>query len=201
MNNILILYPVLFSCYSKFIRKTSRILKQIEKYNIIFPDDPNNFINEYFKEGKIEGNLIRDNKWDIADITHAITFDDGEEFSNELKLIKQYDVPSRVINIAITRVVNINKEKQFLRIKSTDSYEYIGRGSYWGNPYSMYEDGDEREEVLRKYKYDFDFDKFPNKRKEDVYKLAGKRLGCFCKPLKCHGDILADFLNQRDDGK
>jgi hypothetical protein len=65
----------------------------------------------------------------------------------------------------------------------------------------MYEDGEDREEVIRKYKYDFDFEKFPNKEKKEVYKLAGKRLGCFCKPDSCHGDVLADFLNSWDDGK
>ncbi|MCG6418638.1 DUF4326 domain-containing protein [Vibrio fluvialis] len=29
----------------------------------------------------------------------------------------------------------------------------------------------------------------------------GKRLGCFCKPDDCHGDIIAEFLNSYDDGK
>ena len=65
----------------------------------------------------------------------------------------------------------------------------------------MYEEGDDREEVIRKFKYDFDYEKFPNKEKSEVYKLAGKRLGCFCKPHACHGDVLADFLNSWDDGK
>jgi len=35
----------------------------------------------------------------------------------------------------------------------------------------------------------------------EVYKLAGKRLGCFCKPSAFHGDVLADFLNCWDVGK
>ena len=65
----------------------------------------------------------------------------------------------------------------------------------------MHDEGESREEVIRKYKYDFDFDKFTNKKKDEVYKLAGKRLGCFCKPQACHGDVLADFLNSWDDGK
>jgi hypothetical protein len=33
-----------------------------------------------------------------------------------------------------------------------------------------------------------------------VHELAGKRLGCFCKPALCHGDVLADYLNSYDDG-
>ena len=58
-----------------------------------------------------------------------------------------------------------------------------------------------REDVIRKFKYDFDHNKFIKKEKDEVYKLVGKRLGCFCKPEACHGDILADFLNSWDDGK
>ena len=49
--------------------------------------------------------------------------------------------------------------------------------------------------------HDFDYEMFPNKEKAEVYKLAGKRLGCFCKPETCHGDVLAEFLNQWDDGE
>ena len=64
----------------------------------------------------------------------------------------------------------------------------------------MYENGDDRDEVIRKFEYDFNFDKFPNKKKSEVLKLSGKRLGCYCKPSKCHGDILADYLNSIDDG-
>lgn len=44
----------------------------------------------------------------------------------------------------------------------------------WGNPYSMYENGDDRDEVIRKFKYDFDFDKFLNVKKEDFIHLKGK---------------------------
>ncbi len=116
-------------------------------------------------------------------------------------MLQSSGLPMRIINIAITRVINIKQEAEYQAEKSTKTYEYIGRGSYWGNPYSMYEEGDDREEVIRKYKYDFDFEKFPNKEKSEVYKLAGKRLGCFCKPQACHGDVLADFLNSWDDGK
>ncbi|TBV87515.1 DUF4326 domain-containing protein, partial [Citrobacter freundii] len=29
----------------------------------------------------------------------------------------------------------------------------------------------------------------------------GKILGCHCKPYPCHGDVLARFLNELDDGE
>lgn len=201
MKSIIILYPELFNCYDKFERKVSKIIKNINDFSIIYQGDPNNFIINFFKEKYPEISIKKNNDWKIENITHGIIFDDGEEFIEETKLLKSSNIPLRVIKISITRVINIKKETQYQSEKSTLTYEYIGRGSYWGNPYSMYEDGEERDEVIRKYKYDFDYEKFPKKKKSEVYKLAGKRLGCFCKPETCHGDVLADYLNSWDDGK
>jgi len=201
MNSVLILYPSLFNCYSKFSRKVQKITSSLGEVEIVFSDDPNQFIQKICAEssGQIISNKV--DAWTVDGITHAIIFDDGEEFSEETKLLTLNDKPLRLIRIKLTRVINIKRETKYQSEKSNPSYEYIGRGSYWGNPYSMFEEGDDRDEVIRKYKYDFDFEKFPNKEKKEVYKLAGKRLGCFCKPQSCHGDVLADFLNQWDDGK
>lgn len=200
MVNILILYPNEFNCYSKFERKVSRIVKSLDNFNIIYPSDTNLLIRKLFKNGN-SINLIEQDKWKVSDITHAIIFDDGEVFREEITLLNKENIKLREIKIPITRVVNIKNETAYKNIKSTSSYEYIGRGAYWGNPYSMYDDGESREEVIRKYQYDFEFDKFPNKEKAQVLKLAGKRLGCFCKPQACHGDVLAKYLNNWDDGK
>ncbi len=201
MNRVLILYPKLFNCYEKFRRKVEKILSASDAVELLYQSDANGFIERISEEiPKIKSKrLVED--WGVRDVTHAIVFDDGEEFPIETSLLRESCVPLRVINIPITRVINIKREPEYKGLKSTEKYEYIGRGSYWGNPYSMYEEGEDREEVIRKYKYDFDFEKFPNKDKSEVYKLAGKRLGCFCKPESCHGDVLADFLNSWDDGK
>ena len=79
-----------------------------------------------------------------------------------------------------TRVVNKNKEPYD---------EYIGRGSVWGNPFTVQEYG--RELCIEKY------DRYIRKRLEEepelvkeLLGLKGKTLGCFCKPQACHGDIL-----------
>nr|WP_239664844.1 DUF4326 domain-containing protein [Stutzerimonas stutzeri] len=168
--------------------------------SFIYPSDHNEFIQNFCSEhvDQVQGKEIV--AWTSEDITHAIVFDDGEEFPEETKILRSSGLPMRIVNIKITRVINIKIESEYQAKNSTSSYEYIGRGSYWGNPYSMYEEGDDREEVIRKFKYDFDYEKFPNKEKSEVFKLAGKRLGCFCKPYACHGDVLADFLNSWDDG-
>ena len=70
---------------------------------------------------------------------------------------------------------------------------YIGRGTMWGNPYIIGRDGS-REVVLDKYK------KYLWQRMKDqgfrkaLMNLDGKILGCSCKPLPCHGDILVNAI-------
>lgn len=201
MAIVLVLYPKIFNCYPKFSRKLERIISNFGEASLIYPFDHNGFIQKICNENskKIRAKELKN--WNLDNITHAIVFDDGEEFPEETKKLLSSGLPMRVVHISITRVINIKIDTHYKIQKSTPEYEYIGRGSYWGNPYSMYDDGDNREEVIRKFKYDFDYEKFPNKKKSEVFKLAGKRLGCFCKPLACHGDVLADFLNSWDDGK
>jgi hypothetical protein len=68
---------------------------------------------------------------------------------------------------------------------------YIGRPSEWGNPFRVGIDGN-RKEVLKK------FSQYINEHPELIEKakkeLKGKRLGCWCKPLPCHGDILVKLI-------
>ena len=72
-------------------------------------------------------------------------------------------------------------------------YVFIGRGSPFGNPYVIGKDGD-RDEVIKKYERDF-YKKIKNERfRRLVLSLKGKKLGCFCKPEKCHGDIIVQYL-------
>lgn len=198
---LLILYPSLFNARGKFTRKLSKILANKEVAEVSYLSDENNLIEEYFTNLSSKTILNTVSQIDWQELTHAVVFDDGEEFVDELAMLSEKNIPHRVIKIKITRVVNINLDTQYKGLKSNKSYEYIGRGSYWGNPYSMFEDGDDRQEVIRKFEYDFNYEKFPHIEKKEVYKLAGKRLGCFCKPEPCHGDVLAEHLNSWDDGK
>jgi len=200
MDRLLILYPALFKCQTKFDRKVKSITCNMQELAICFLEDPNNFINEFIAKDNRQIGSEKIISIAGSGITHAIVFDDGHEFSQERSTLENQGTPTRWVKIAITRVINIKKETQYQNMRDSDVYEYIGRGSYWGNPHSMFEKGDSREEVIRKFQYDFEYDKFPNKSKPEVYKLAGKTLGCFCKPAACHGDILADFLNTWDDG-
>ena len=92
----------------------------------------------------------------------------------------------------MTKVINVRKEHFYVYDKN---YVYIGRPSIFGNPFKIGEDGD-REEVIAKYRQHF-YDKIRTDPgfKSDILKLQGKVLGCFCKPLACHGDVVAEYLN------
>ncbi|HAS6218541.1 DUF4326 domain-containing protein [Vibrio vulnificus] len=201
MKTLLVLYPAVFKAYSKFERKLSRITSNMDDFQIITPEDYNGFAEKFADTHVTKPNFVEAKDWLEYKPTHAVVFDDGEEFYDETNILKSRGIPLREIRISITRVINIKTDPNFKGQIDTPTYSYIGRGSYWGNPYSMHEENQSREEVIRKFKYDFDFEKFPYKDKAEVYKLAGKRLGCFCKPEACHGDVLADFLNAWDDGK
>lgn len=90
------------------------------------------------------------------------------------------DVGTYFSNRAVrTRVVN----------KQTEPFDvYIGRPSKWGNPFILKDERD-RVSVLEQYR------KFLMGRPRLIVdarrELKGKRLGCFCAPKACHGDVLA----------
>lgn len=81
-----------------------------------------------------------------------------------------------------TSLVNIKYDK--------DYDVYIGRGSKWGNPFIIGKNGT-REEVIILY------EKWLLKNELlilDLKELRGKKLGCFCYPSPCHGDVLIKLI-------
>jgi len=76
--------------------------------------------------------------------------------------------------------------------------KYIGRPSIFGNPYTIGPDGT-REEVIDKFKKYF-YNKIETDKhfKNQVLELKGHRLGCYCYPKACHGDVIIEWLeNER----
>jgi hypothetical protein len=89
-----------------------------------------------------------------------------------------------------TRVVNINSE----------SYDVlICRPSEWGNPYTHLKDRKtlakyvvkNRKEAIESYRAWIL--KQPHLM-EKLHTLKGKRLGCYCFPKSCHGDVLVELV-------
>ena len=74
------------------------------------------------------------------------------------------------------------------------------QNGYFGNPFHIGRDGT-REQVIEKFRTWFDnrIVADPAYRRR-VLALRGKRLGCFCKPLDCHGDIIAEWVNAQEEG-
>jgi hypothetical protein len=68
---------------------------------------------------------------------------------------------------------------------------FIGRPSKWGNPFRISPTMSRPMAILA-------FEVYFRSRKDlqaQIGELRGKRLGCFCKPLDCHGDVLAYFAD------
>jgi hypothetical protein len=91
-----------------------------------------------------------------------------------------------------TTLVNINTRQPY--------DVYIGRqfrnykASVFANPFKIGKNGT-RNEVLMKYRSWFCERLKDASFKAEVEKLRGKRLGCWCKPEPCHGDIVIEYLD------
>ena len=78
---------------------------------------------------------------------------------------------------------------------------YIGRAwnmggwklnqSIWHNPFSAKQYG--RDECINKYEH---YIRSKPELLNQLKTLRGKVLGCWCHPLKCHGDVLARLVNE-----
>lgn len=79
-----------------------------------------------------------------------------------------------------------------VNIKNSGYDVYIGRGSQFGNPFKIGVHGS-RKQVIEKFReYFYSNEELQN----EVLKLKGKILGCYCKPKSCHGDIYIEFLKE-----
>lgn len=92
----------------------------------------------------------------------------------------------------------VNKYKHI----PTNQDFFIGRGSAFGNPYVI---GSEytRDEAVDKYKLFINDKKQHNAQfRHELQKLADKakisdiNLVCYCKPQRCHGDVLKEILEK-----
>lgn len=94
-----------------------------------------------------------------------------------------------------TTVVNIRKGEP--ANAEVGSLVYIGRAnrsyglaaSIWANPFQMR--GATRDQVIERYReYILQSPDLLARLPE----LRGKRLGCWCAPLACHGDVLVELV-------
>jgi hypothetical protein len=193
---VLIAYPIDFLSFEKFERKVKKIISSLEKAELIYFADDNNFIKKYAEANELASTKYEKETDTVLDATHAFIFQDEERncFFNLFLELRKKNTPIRITNLKLTKVSNRDNGEKY--------DVYIGRGTLWGNPYQMGKEGT-REEVIEKFAYDFKrrFLKLPDKFDENIEKLRGKTLGCHCKPAACHGDVIANYLNAQDDGE
>ena len=106
--------------------------------------------------------------------------------------------------------MNIKDTKTIVVNLTRETYDvYIGRKQghnqkifgYFGNPFILQKHGT-REKVIQKYKkYFYDRIEKDPEFKQKIESLKGKRLGCFCKPQKCHGTVILEWLVARFGGQ
>lgn len=117
-------------------------------------------------------------------------------------------------NVLLKSYVNAfpkNNEKAFTTTVvnvRTDEYDvYIGRAnrsralaqSIFANPYPIGKDYN-REQCLELYeKYIRYMLAETEYFKDKLLTLKGKRLGCWCTPLACHGDVLVKILGEMEE--
>ena len=118
---------------------------------------------------------------------------------------------TQVVNV---KVANIRPKYNNLSewMKNKDEHVYIGRkgvvfingvrfplyDSIWANSYKINEE-QSREQVLQLYlEYIEEKLESDNNLVTELLKLKGKKLGCWCKPECCHGDILIQLIKKYD---
>tara|TARA_R100000781_G_scaffold5959_1_gene6406 strand:- start:1067 stop:1321 length:255 start_codon:yes stop_codon:yes gene_type:complete len=82
------------------------------------------------------------------------------------------------------KIVNLKENKNCIK---------IDRSTIFGNPFRIGIDGN-REEVIKKYEEWIIKDEQLILRNKMKKELKGKILGCWCKPLPCHGDIIIKII-------
>jgi hypothetical protein len=76
-----------------------------------------------------------------------------------------------------------------------DRYDqYIGRGTIWGNPFSIESSGS-REAAIGEYRRYLLASPELLAQLED---LRGLTLACSCKPMACHGDVLLELIDSME---
>jgi hypothetical protein len=114
---------------------------------------------------------------------------------------------TKVVNVKVNHIrPNYRNLKEWMNDSSNvyicragivfiDKQRYPKESSIFCNPFKIDKDND-REEVLLKYKsYIIDKVKKSPEFVKELLSLKGKILGCWCKPEKCHGDILVELID------
>jgi hypothetical protein len=131
------------------------------------------------------------------------------EHKSKTKSKKVIDHVTTTVNIRKSEL-NKNGYKDLNDWLKDEDHVYIGRnmsfyvpgadGSIWQNPFKVAKN--DKKTNKNKYTLDESLNKYREyienneQLKNRLCELKGKTLGCWCKPNKCHGDILCELINK-----
>ena len=73
---------------------------------------------------------------------------------------------------------------------------YVGRPSYWGNPYECDSQSKDRAYLVRLFRAYLNRHEQSEMRRRIKSELRGKNLACWCPPdAPCHADVLLEIAN------
>jgi len=181
-----------------FAAKLDKLIGNLDVTDTVVLQDARGFAQSYFSEKDISTTVAvglsrAKIKKLVSDCTHVVVFWGGEDLHDVVYFAKLLKKQLRVFAVPITTVRNRKNEEFDI---------YIGRGSRWGNPFEISRgpNGIGREEVIEKFKSYFEEQILANPDQHSLLlSLRGYRLGCYCKPEKCHGDVIAEYLNAYGD--
>lgn len=179
-----------------FTEKITKILSAVEQYEVVAVENGNGLIGEFFGKRIVKSLPYNSQTFAVSkavlESDFVILFWDGADITEFVYRSFLHKKNLRLITVETTKVVNKDKGEPYDL--------YIGRGTPWGNPFAIGDDGMNREEVIAKFEQYFNetFLRDEQKRK-DLLTLKGKTLACHCKPFNCHGDVIAQYLNSLED--
>jgi Domain of unknown function (DUF4326) len=180
--------------FRKILQEEETIKIQHVRQNIMYQQKILANKNNFFVKSQIQSPISTEQ------VTNSISQTEAEKKEINEKCMYSPNLLFSTNNNEVqkTRLVHCMKEPYDI---------YIGRGyhdykrdihlieSKWSNPYRIDVDGT-REEVIEKYR-----DYIINERPDliaSLSELEGKRLGCWCVPNPCHGDVLIELVNDKN---
>lgn len=76
-----------------------------------------------------------------------------------------------------------------------DKIRFPYESSIWANPFKITKESG-RDECIEQYEKYIRKKIIDENLIEELLKLKGKKIGCWCKPEKCHGDVLLKLIEE-----
>ena len=198
INNLLVAFSSGYSGRRRFEKTLSNLLGGNLPLGVTAVNDPSEFVRKYFEKenvpialkgcrNRLEARSL------VSKASHVLVFWSGEDFSSIVWAARQQRKPLRICPFEFTKVVNRDAGEEY--------DVYIGRSGPWGNPFPIVPGTDQtREKVIARYAEYFEQEILPDPvRHQALLGLRGLRLACHCKPQACHGDVIANYLNNYGD--